>query len=308
MLIDISIIIPLYNKEEFIERVLFCIEKQTFTNWECIIVNDGSTDGSQEIVKNFIAEKGANWVYVSQINQGQAAARNNGMELAKGRYISFLDADDLWPTDKLAIQFVEMEAHPNASLILSSYAIFKASSKYPRVVRHKSAKKMLKGCLSLRGFGTGLESVGLIRASLIDTTLRFDTDLSTSAGLDFAIQLWSVGEIIFVRKIGLFYRISDGQWHSNSDELSRNLSLIQKKYNGSFGLNLVKEHDQYLFWLKQREQKLGIFALSALRSFLLPTSGQSILFFKLVGRYIVVRVRGLVLYKGIVKQLSTIDQ
>jgi glycosyltransferase involved in cell wall biosynthesis len=308
MPIDISVIIPLYNKEEFIEQVLLCIEKQTFTNWECIIVDDGSTDASQEIVKNFIAERGNKWVYVYQDNQGQAPARNNGMELAKGKYISFLDADDLWPTDKLAIQFVEMEAHPNASLVLSSYAIFNASSKFPGVVRHKSAEKMLKGCLSLHGFGTGLESVGLIRASLIGTTLRFDINLSTSAGLDFAIQLWGVGEIIFVRNIGLFYRISDGQWHTNSDELSRNLSLIQEKYEGSFGLNLLREHDHYLFWLDQRKQKLGIFALSALKSCLSPVSGRSILFFKLVGRFIVVRIRGLVLYRAITKQLNAINQ
>ena len=267
MPIDISVIIPLYNKEEFIERVLLCIEKQTFTNWECIIVDDGSIDGSQEIVKNFIAEKGAKWVYVYQDNQGQAAARNNGMELAKGKYISFLDADDLWPTDKLAIQFVEMEAHPNASLVLSSYAIFSASSKYPRVVRHKSAEKMLKGCLSLHGFGTGLESVGLIRASLIGATLRFDINLSTSAGLDFAIQLWGVGEIIFVRNIGLFYRISDGQWHSDSKELRDNMAMISTRYSTIFGEPLNESHEDYFYWMDIRKKGSKHFLLCILTNF-----------------------------------------
>ena len=308
MSIDITIVIPLFNKERYVERVLMCVEKQTFTNWECIIVDDGSSDGSRGIVENFISEKGSKWVYVHQDNQGQAVARNNGMELAKGKYIAFLDSDDLWPTDKLLIQFAKLEANPKASLILSSYAIFDESSKYPRVVRHRSVEKMLKGCLSLRGFGTGLESVGLIRVSLLDNNIRFDTNLSTSAGLDFAIKLWGVGDIIFDRNIGLFYRISEGQWHANSEELLRNLSVLQKNYDGSFGLNLAKEHEQYFYWLGQREQKLRVFVLSALRSCLHPRSGRSILLFDLVTRFLVVRIRGFILYRDISKQMKAINQ
>ena len=70
-------------------RVLECIEGQEFTNWECIIVDDGSTDESPQIVKEFLSARSDKWRYIRQVNQGQAAARNAGIELSQGKYIAF---------------------------------------------------------------------------------------------------------------------------------------------------------------------------------------------------------------------------
>ena len=76
MSVKVSIVIPLYNKEEYIERVLKCIENQSLEDWECIIIDDGSTDNSAMIVKNYISNRGNKWRYFHQENRGQAAARN----------------------------------------------------------------------------------------------------------------------------------------------------------------------------------------------------------------------------------------
>lgn len=89
----ISIVIPLYNKRKYIGTTLQSVLDQTFTDYECLIIDDGSTDGSELIVKSF---KDSRLKYFRQENSGVSSARNAGIRLAKGNYVAFLDADDRW--------------------------------------------------------------------------------------------------------------------------------------------------------------------------------------------------------------------
>lgn len=92
---DISIIIPIYNTQKYIEKCLRSLEKQTMKNFEIILVNDGSTDNTEKIIKKYINEhKNLNIIYIKKENEGLASARNCGVKRAKGKYISFLDSDD----------------------------------------------------------------------------------------------------------------------------------------------------------------------------------------------------------------------
>lgn len=89
----VSIIIPVFNAEKFILKCLESILKQTFIDYEVVLINDGSTDSSEEIIKSFIEEK-SNWTLVTKVNEGVAVARNVGLEKSRGNYITFIDADD----------------------------------------------------------------------------------------------------------------------------------------------------------------------------------------------------------------------
>lgn len=89
----ISIIVPVYNVEKYIARCLDSILQQTYNEWECIIINDGSIDDSSEICKSY-CNKNNKFKYFEQINRGVAAARNKGVDLAVGDYICFIDPDD----------------------------------------------------------------------------------------------------------------------------------------------------------------------------------------------------------------------
>ena len=90
----ISIIVPVYNTEKYIECCLDSIMKQDYPNFEVILVNDGSTDESGIIIQKY-KEKYKNISYIKQENKGVGAARNAGIKVAKGDYISFVDSDDL---------------------------------------------------------------------------------------------------------------------------------------------------------------------------------------------------------------------
>lgn len=91
-----SIIIPAYNSEKSIYKSIESVIKQTYSNWELIIVDDGSTDGTRKIVESFLAKKEYRIIYLSQANAGPGMARNNGIKHASGDYICFLDSDDYW--------------------------------------------------------------------------------------------------------------------------------------------------------------------------------------------------------------------
>jgi glycosyltransferase involved in cell wall biosynthesis len=121
-----SIIIPLYNKEIFIENTLKSVFLQTFNNFEVIIVNDGSTDKSEEIILKF-EDKRIKYFY--QKNQGASETRNLGIEKSTSNYIAFLDADDLWLPNHLETLKNLIESYPNAGIYASRYQlVFKNST------------------------------------------------------------------------------------------------------------------------------------------------------------------------------------
>ena len=105
----VSIIVPVYNSEKFIEDTINTVKQQTYKNWELILVNDCSTDKSKEIIEEYIKKDEKMKLINLEKNSGAAIARNTGIEKAKGRYIAFLDADDLWNKEKLEKQIKFMK-------------------------------------------------------------------------------------------------------------------------------------------------------------------------------------------------------
>lgn len=114
----ISVIIPLYNKSKFISRAIDSVLNQSFKKFEIIVVNDGSTDGGGEIIKN---KYGDQVVLIHQTNQGVSSARNRGINQAKFDYIAFLDADDMWHPDYLKWIVYVLDKYPNIRMVGTSY-------------------------------------------------------------------------------------------------------------------------------------------------------------------------------------------
>ena len=110
----ISIIIPLYNKQDSFVRTIESVLSQTFTQWELIIVNDGSTDSSGELARE-IAKKDQRIHLIEQANAGVSVARNNGVAAAKNDFIAFLDADDCWCPDHLECLASLVKLYPEYS-------------------------------------------------------------------------------------------------------------------------------------------------------------------------------------------------
>lgn len=144
----VSIITPLYNGERYIKETIESVQKQTYTDWEMVIVDDGSTDDSQNIVRQMAACDPRIRVYINEKNMGAAATRNQGIQLAQGRYIAFLDSDDLWKSNKLEKQIAFM-TEKNAAFCYSACEVIDEAGKTTGIVRHVPTyvnyKELLKG-------------------------------------------------------------------------------------------------------------------------------------------------------------------
>lgn len=122
-----SIITPLYNKQDLIATTLQSALAQSFTDFEIIVISDGSTDRSDDIVKNIADPR---IVYYKTANRGVSAARNTGIGLAKGKIIAFLDADDIWESNHLQFIYNLYKENPTAGMLLSRYTIRIGNGKY----------------------------------------------------------------------------------------------------------------------------------------------------------------------------------
>ena len=186
----VSIIIPMYNSREWIEKLLLSISLQSYKNIEVILVNDGSVDNSEYEIGKFAAKnRQLNMKVVHQSNQGVSSARNNGVLHSNGELIAFVDSDDVWHPSKIEGQ-VRMLQDKGVEAIACSYVIFRDSNF--RIIQRVDPDWSLEGIhkwLMLRNYGGLLSSTLLISRNAFEKTGPFDIQLSLSADIEFALRL-----------------------------------------------------------------------------------------------------------------------
>lgn len=123
----VSIIIPVHNSEKYIIETIDSVKKQTYQNWELILVDDCSTDSGVEIIKKNIKKDKRIKLIKLEKNSGAAIARNTGIDIAKGKYICFLDSDDIWDKEKLTKQ-IKFITKNNYAFIFTGYEFMSENS------------------------------------------------------------------------------------------------------------------------------------------------------------------------------------
>lgn len=112
----ISIIMPVYNSEKYVSEAIMSVCKQSYKNWELLIVNDGSTDHTQEIIDNY-AKKDSRIKVFHRKNEGVSMARNFALNQLCGEYVTFIDSDDIYHTDRLKRMLHVFEQHTNCDIV-----------------------------------------------------------------------------------------------------------------------------------------------------------------------------------------------
>ena len=151
----VSIIMPVYNSERFLEDAIRSVINQIYLNWELWLIDDNSSDNSKQIISNFTAIDKRIKSILLTVNSGAAIARNTAITRSEGKYIAFLDADDIWLPEKLLNQINFMEMNER-SFTFTSYAIMDENGKdlkrtiaAPETVRYKQLlKNNTLGCLT----------------------------------------------------------------------------------------------------------------------------------------------------------------
>lgn len=143
----VSIIIPVYNAEKYIRDTVASVQAQTYTNWEVWLIEDSSEDGSRQVIEELAAKDPERIHAFSKENEGAAKARNFGLAKATGRYIAYLDADDLWSPEKLEKQLEYMEEN-QAAFCFTGYEFANEDGegtgkvvRVPKTITYKEALK-----------------------------------------------------------------------------------------------------------------------------------------------------------------------
>ena len=180
----VSVIVPLYNAREVIRETLESIRSQTWTDYEIVVVDDGSTDGSGETVQKFDGILR----YIRQENAGVAAARNRGIMESSGRYLALLDHDDLWHPTKLEKQVQLLEQRPEVGMVVTDVAHIDRDGRPMHIIGAGYNPKETFARLFVRGY-VPTPSAAMIRRSVLSAIGGFDESFR-SAGLDDH-ELWT---------------------------------------------------------------------------------------------------------------------
>ena len=222
----ISVIIPSYNAETTIIDTIRSVQNQTFSDWELIIIEDGSTDQTVAQIKTITDERIKLFCYE---NGGVAMARNRGISLAKGKFITFLDCDDLWTPDKLADQLLALQNNPDAGVAYSWVTDFKSNdpkSFKPRKPIFYSGNvypQML--VYNFLANGSNL----LVRREVLDVIGGFDVTYAPVEDWEFYLRLAKDYSFIVVPKHQILYRQSSQSMSSNIERLEKGALLTLEK-------------------------------------------------------------------------------
>lgn len=221
-----SVVIPLYNKQFFIENTLKSLLDQDFRDFEVIIINDGSTDESEKIVLGFDDPRIR---YFTQINQGVALARNHGIEKATARYIAFLDADDFWHPDFLEVMQQYILRLPNQKVFASAIEIGTSKTIFEPGY---SIKKTGDYAIVDYFEASVKESViwtssAVFERSVFEQAGTFDPKIKISEDTDLWIRIGLLFPVVFIWKVLARYVYDESSISRSADYLFKDESFIK---------------------------------------------------------------------------------
>ena len=228
----VSIIIPLFNKEDFIEKTLDSVVKQSYKYLELVLIDDSSSDDSLMRATRFLRQHQTRFVRViieTRPNTGQSGARNDGILKSSGELVAFLDADDIWHPAKISEQVHFLNLRKDLDLVLCNYFMISTSSKTPKAVKLVPIKRKIQSWFFTTGYGGLLESTGLVRRAALLKKGGFDTTFQMGGGLDLAFRFSIEDKVGCVNKYLCGYRVTAGGWHNDKDDLLKSYEKIFEK-------------------------------------------------------------------------------
>ena len=271
----VSIIIPTYNRGHLISETLDSVLAQTYTNWECIVVDDGSTDNTDEILANFCKKDSRIHFYHRPKDRlpGGNAARNYGFELSKGEYVNWFDSDDLMISSKLEKQ-MNLIAQTNSLMSICNYEVFEDN--IDNVVQHKKEKiqkenafwEYLNGNLFIATI-TELKNKFFLQTN----NLRFDEELMAAQEWEFNCRvLFCIEDYAYIDET-LVKQRHHSDSISNSESIEYEIRrqyhyfLARAKLRNKLNLKGIENYDtffknyyisKYLYFIEKRRICLSL--------------------------------------------------
>ncbi|MCA9388845.1 glycosyltransferase [Candidatus Berkelbacteria bacterium] len=249
---QISVIIPVFNSAETIAKALESVVKQTMQPAEIIVVDDGSTDQTARIVKSFQAKIPIRYHY--QSNKRQAAARNLGASQAKGDWLAFLDSDDIWLPNKLAVQLEQLKKYPELDGVIGNY----------KIIEDGQSKKFVPDIIKGENFSPAVLltanffwlPVVLIKKSTFVKLNGFDESFRNAEDIDLGFRFCKSSQYrVFPQVIAHYLRRAKSSSQQEIHDINGQKKFYRKVLERS---DLTKEEgdvakDRLSFWLDREE-------------------------------------------------------
>ena len=260
----VSIIVPVYNTEEYIRQCLDSILNQTYQNFECLLINDGSSDNSADICREFVA-KDTRFRYFEKENGGVSSARNLGIERSEGAYITFIDSDDWVDSDYLEVLYSAI-LEEQADIAVSTYKKFNTSDncwyfhsfqvKYDRKVFTNI--ELIDELVDLDSFDF---SYRFVSGKLVNKTslkkIRFNKLTTLGEDMEFWFKLYLISaRIVYVNRDSYIYRVSDDSRHVSLEKFRSDLQqyLNFLTFLSIKGFDISSYKDRCISLIKGRDQ------------------------------------------------------
>ncbi len=236
----VSVLIPAYDAERFIIATLDSVAAQSYRDFEIIVVDDGSSDDTKLVVDAWLVKTGIPGVCVRRKNGRIAAARNTGLQEAKGELIALLDHDDFWTPDKLALTVAEFDAHPEAVLVGHDLEVI-AGGRVLRVERKGPAAADMYDRLLFCANAVSPTAATFRRdQALAIGSFRADPKFDTVEDYDFWMRLSQVGPFRFIARALGSYTVVPGSASSKVEYHHTNLeALLRDHFASRLGPNPV---------------------------------------------------------------------
>jgi len=236
----VSVIVPVYNGSQDLRETIESVLQQTFTDFELLVVDDGSTDSTADVIRGY-AERDSRVRLVSQPNQGVAAARNTGIQESRGEIIAFLDHDDLWLPDKLMnhIQHLALDS----SLGISFATIELMNSDGSLTGQYSNLR--LKNITAKHLYAENLictPSNAVIRRAALEQAGGFDASLSGFADIELFLRISCYGwKVEGLNQVLVYYRTNPGGLSAQLHKMEEEWYHFSRQVN-SYAPTLVSQH------------------------------------------------------------------
>jgi glycosyltransferase involved in cell wall biosynthesis len=230
----VSVVIPLFNKEKYVEATLQSVVNQTYSEIEIVVIDDSSTDESYQVVQKYLRSHSSRFRNVTvktRANTGQASARNEGILQSKGEFVAFLDADDVWHPEKIDMQVRYLTVHQEIGLVFCNFFMIFETSSQIKAVKLSPIERKVNSWLLTVGYGGLVESTGLARRLSLLEMGGFQSNLQMCGGLDLAYRFKQIKEIGCVNEYLCGYRVTQDGWHNNKSDLVQSYESLLTNSN-----------------------------------------------------------------------------
>ena len=226
----ISVVIPAYNAARTILETVVSVQKQTFSDFELIVINDGSTDRTLELLNTIQDHRLKVFSYE---NGGLPVARNRGISHATGEFITFIDADDLWTPDKLELQLEALQKHPEAGVAYSwTLSMDEKGEKFYPGISVSCEGDVYRQLLVSNFIASG--SNAMLRRQAIESAGEFDPTLKSAEDWDYWLRVAPHWSFVVVPKPQIFYRQSSNTMSSKVDCMEEyQLKVLERAFKSA---------------------------------------------------------------------------